>query len=302
MCLNSAVRRIWLAVLILCVCCAGMRAQTRANDEIGEVFASDAAVRGNMVLASGGGTRVLSGSQVTAGLTTARLQIARGGYARICPNTGLSISGWRNRELLLAMNSGAVELNYRNNQFVDALVTPDFRIQLSGPADVHLAVQVDAAGNTCIRSLAKNTVAPVIFESMGTGSFKLEAGQSVLFSHGHLTETSEPTAPCGCAEPEHPVQVAEETQPTAPPAEGTAPPMLAPQPTAAHVVMEAPFVYKGDAMDPELFQKAAKLSVREDDPFYHSMLPKVTPPPKTSSGGGGFFHRIGRVFKRIFAS
>jgi len=255
-----------------------------------------------MLLVSGGGTRVLSGSQVTAGLTTARLQLARGGYARICPNTGLTISGWRNRELLLAMNSGAVELHYHNDHFADALVTPDFRIQLSGPADFHLAVQVDQAGNTCIHSLPTNTATAVILESMGTGSFKLEAGQSVLFAHGRLAETSEPTGPCGCPEAQQPVQVAEAEAPAPRPAEGASAPVPAPQPLAAHVVMEAPFVYKGDAVDPELFQKAAKLSVREDDPFYRGMLPRVTPPQKTTSGGGGFFRRLGRAFKRIFAS
>lgn len=296
-CLNIAVKRCCLLPVILFACSAGLLAQTRSNDEIGEVFASDAAVRGSMIMASGG-TRVLSGSQITAGFTPARLQLARGGYVRICPNTWLSVSGWSKRELLLAINSGALELQYHIDNLTDALVTPDFRIQVAGPADVHLAVQVDAAGNTCVRSRPQNTATAVMMESMGTGSYPIAPGTSVLFHHGRLTEISEPTEACGCPAPENPTQLAEDTPTT--PAEGVAAPVPTPQPSAAHVVMESPFVYQGGAVDPELFQQAAKLSVRENDEFSRRLLPSVAPPPRAAHKG--FFRRIGSAFKRLFAS
>jgi len=297
MCLNNAVKRSFLLPIVLCTCSAGLLAQARSNDEIGEVFASDAAVRGNMILATGG-TRVLSGSQVTAGLTTARLQLTRGGYVRICPNTGLSVSGWSQRELLLAMNSGAVELHYRNNDLTDALVTPDFRIQFTGPADFHFAVKVDAAGNTCLRSLPQNTGSALVMESLGTGTYRIAPGAAVLFHRGRMSEISEPVESCGCGEPEHPVQVAEEHS-DAPqePADERNNPRVPPQ---AHVAMEAPFVYTGEAADPELFQEAAKLSLREDDMLSRSMLPAVKPPQHAAKTG--FFHRLGRAFKHLFTS
>src|SRR5687768_12873345 len=77
-------------------------------EAIGEVFASSASVHGRVVLA-GGGTRLLSGSTVTAANESAAVRLIRGGELRICPETSLGINAGASRDLLLSLSSGAIE-------------------------------------------------------------------------------------------------------------------------------------------------------------------------------------------------
>src|SRR5512138_3605053 len=100
-----------------------------AQQAIGDVYATDATVKGSVVLA-GGGTRLMSGSSVSAGDSTAVLKLARGGEVRVCRNTDVSLSASPDgRDLLLAMGTGAIETHYDRTSGADALLTPDFRIQ-----------------------------------------------------------------------------------------------------------------------------------------------------------------------------
>src|SRR5437870_3015599 len=121
-----------------------------AQAVIGDVVASDASVKGAVMLASTG-TRVLSGSSVGAGKGAATLRLARGGELRVCPNTELSVAAAANgRDLALGFSTGAIELDYELASSSDALQTPDFRLQLAGPGHFHLAIGGNAHGDACI--------------------------------------------------------------------------------------------------------------------------------------------------------
>ena len=116
---NARVSRAWLVLGVALAAAPAVHGQKA----IGEVFSSDASVRGSVSF-SGGGTRVLSGSQVMAGDVAALLKLERGGELRICPKTNLSVSADANgAALALGLNTGAMELDYELSGAVDALMT-----------------------------------------------------------------------------------------------------------------------------------------------------------------------------------
>ena len=104
-----------------------------AQNPVGQIYASDATVKGSVELASGG-TRVMSGSYVDAGDSTALLKLDRGGEVRVCPHTSLSVAtSPSGRDLMLGISTGAMETHYNVLASADSIVTPDFRILLAGP-------------------------------------------------------------------------------------------------------------------------------------------------------------------------
>src|SRR5512141_1689083 len=97
-----------LALFIVSLACA---AQQQPQLPIGEIFASDASVKGAVKLASSG-MQVMSGSSVEAGQATALLRLSRGGDVRVCPRTALSISSSHTgRDLMFGVSTGALEAN-----------------------------------------------------------------------------------------------------------------------------------------------------------------------------------------------
>lgn len=207
---------------------------------IGEVVATDASVKGSVVLAAGG-MRVLSGSTVTAGQGTAELRLARGGEVRVCPNTNLTAAAAANgRDLALGFGTGAVELHYQLASTSDSLQTPDFRLLLAGPGIFHLAIAADMRGNTCVRPLPGNTASVIVNELMGDGVYQVKPTEVVLFRSGKVGERArELVGECGCPAPPPPVQRAQAAAP--------APPAEAPTPAAAselHVEVDAPIVFR----------------------------------------------------------
>jgi len=115
---------------------------------IGELYATDASVKGSVILA-GSGTSVLSGSSIQAGAQAATLKLERGGSLLVCEGTKLSITASQSgRELLFSLNSGNVEMNYPLGAEADTLLTPDLRLLLPGPGTVHVAVRITPQGDT----------------------------------------------------------------------------------------------------------------------------------------------------------
>ncbi|MGH9580388.1 MAG: hypothetical protein ACRD2R_05290, partial [Terriglobales bacterium] len=191
-------RRLWLGVALL-LAWAGAAA---AQEGIGEVFAADATVRGSVMLV-GGGTRVLSGSSVTAGSAAAVLRLNRGGKVRVCPGTRVTITASNSgRELLWGVDTGAIELHYDLTARADTLMTPDFRVLLAGPGSFHLAIRSDARGNTCVRALKSNSAAVIVSELMGNGTYQVKADEEVVFHGGRVGSNSSLAPPdCGCPAP-----------------------------------------------------------------------------------------------------
>ena len=183
----------------------------RAQAVIGEMFASDASVRGSVLFASGG-TQIQSGSSVTAGDAAAVLKLRRGGEVRVCPRTDVSVASSPNgRDLLWSMNSGSIEAHFTLSASSDTVMTPDFRILLSGPGIFHFAISADARGNTCVRALPQNTASLIVSELNGDGTYQVKPNVQVVFQNGTVANASPLVPPdCGCPAPVAPVLKAEQ--------------------------------------------------------------------------------------------
>jgi len=280
-----------------------------AQQDVGELFASDASVKGSVVLASSG-TKVMSGSSIAAGEQTATLKLERGGSLLICPRTSMAVTTSQNgRQLMFSMNTGNVEMDYPIGAASDNLLTPDFRLLLPGPGRLHLALRVSANGDTCVQSLAANSSAVVVSEGMGEESYQVKPNEAVIFNAGHISGAMPTHESCGCPKPP-PTQVAEVKPPPTPPAET---PKTDPPEPQTHMVVDAPFIYR--ASDPvDLTENVAHLRL-ESKPmgFEPSVLPPATPakkekPSKYITAGTskpsqqkhGVFSKIGAFFASIF--
>ncbi len=247
-----------------------------AQKPIGELIAEGASVRG-MVSLEGGGTRVLGGSQITAGEAAARLHLVRGGDIRVCPKTSLSVNAdVEGKAMVFGLNGGALEVDYPLGGGSDSLLTPDFRVQLIGPGNFHFAISVSPAGDTCLRPLAGNDASLFLAEMMGSDSYQLTPGKSVLFKGGRISQATTAPAACGCPataappkpapEPVHPNTVLETNL------------VPASQPET-HLKADTTFTYYGKDESQDVTVTVARLSASRDDSHLTlAMLPRVIPP------------------------
>jgi hypothetical protein len=233
-----------------------------AQTLIGQLGAADASVQGGVVV-SAGATHIVSGSIVGAGKTTAWLHLARGGDVRICPHSSLTVTSSPNGQDLLLAIAGSMETHYRLGSSADAVLTPDFRIALTGPGDFHFAVASDAAGNTCVRTFPEDTATAIVNELMGNGVYPVHPGDQVLFHRGSTANPDLLAPPdCGCPR-EAPAPVAGLEPATGTPAAGANPGAGPGLPTAAtgkgkpippgaevQVSVDAPFVYSAAGIPP----------------------------------------------------
>src|SRR6516165_6831483 len=270
-----------------------------AQQNVGELFASDASVKGSVVLASSG-TKVMSGSSIAAGEQTATLKLERGGSLLICPRTSMAVTTSQNgRQLMFSMNTGNVEMDYPIGAASDNLLTPDFRLLLPGPGRLHLALRVSANGDTCVQSLAANSSAVVVSEGMGEESYQVKPNEAVIFNAGHISGAMPTHESCGCPKPP-PTQA--ETLKIDPPESQT------------HMVVDAPFIYR--ASDPvDLTENVAHLRLESKprdsslqccrqrrQPRRRSLAnilrrARANPPSKST----GSSRRLGRSSRRYFA-
>ncbi len=306
----SPFQRILMPVLLV----LGMRGAAAAQQTLGELFATDARVKGAIILA-GSGTSVLSGASIEAGAQAATLKLERGGTLLVCPGTKLSVTASQTgRELLFSMNAGNVEMNYPLGASADTLLTPDLRLLMPGPGTVHAAVQVTPQGDTCVQSLPSNASAIVVSESMGDATYQVKPDEAVLFKSGHLSEAVPSRQNCGCPV-SPPIMVAKAVPPPAvesKPAQPNAQPAhpLPPPSPDEHVTVEAPFVFRAADPVPDLTATVATLKLENNKVV--QLDPVVLPPPgkngpqsKTAQAANkqqkhGFFNSIGSFFAGLF--
>ncbi len=306
----SPLQRILLPVLFV----LGMEGAIAAQETLGELFATDARVKGSVILA-GSGTSVLSGASIQAGAQAATLKLERGGSLLVCPGTKLSVTASQSgRELMFSMNAGNVEMNYPLGASADTLLTPDLRLLMPGPGTVHVAVHVTAQGDTCVQSLPWNASAIVVSETLGDATYQVKPDEAVLFKNGHLNDAVRSKQNCGC--PVAPPTLVAKAPP--PPPVESKPPQPAPQAANAlpapspqeHITMEAPFVFRAADPVPELTATVATLKL--DNNQVVQLDPVVLPPPGKNSSRSksaetarkqqkhGFFSGIGSFFAGLF--
>jgi hypothetical protein len=152
------------------------------------------------------GSRVSSGSSITAKEDTALLRLSRGGEVRVCPGTTVSVATSANgQDLMLGMGTGSIETHYHLEESSDSVLTPDFRIVLPGPGEFNLAIKADSRGDTCVSSQPGSTSSVVVAELLGNGTYEVKPLQGVVFRGGRMQSVEAPLATCGCAPPPVPV-------------------------------------------------------------------------------------------------
>jgi len=277
-----------------------------AQNTIGEVFASDASVRGSVVL-SGNGMGVLSGSQVSAGDAAAILKLARGGEVRICPKTNVSLSADANgKALVLGINQGALEVDYPLQGATDSLLTPYFRLQLISPGTFHFAISVASSGDTCLRTLPGNDAAVFVAEMMGTESYQLTPGKSVLFKAGKISGAMEAPKTCGC--PEIKVEQPKAALEVPAPMETAKETPVARETGEEHMQVDTSFVYRGTQTVQDFSMAVSRLSRSSDNSSLAvALMPTVHGPvaaqPTTPQGKKpGVIRRFAGFVARLFSN
>jgi hypothetical protein len=288
-----------------------MQGVTAAQQTLGELYATDASVKGSVILA-GSGTSVLSGSSIQAGAQAATLKLERGGSLLVCSGTKLSITASQSgRELMFSLNSGSLEMNYPLGASADTLLTPDLRLLMPGPGTVHVAVHITPQGDTCVQSLPWNAAAVVVSETMGDATYQVKPDEAVLFKAGHLGEAVRSKQNCGCPV-SPPIHVAKAAPPPAEakPAQPS-PPAAQPLPTPSpeeHIAVEAPFVYRATDPEPDLTVTVATLKLERNQVI--QLDPVALPPQKSAQAKPaetagkqqkhGFLTRVGAFLATIF--
>lgn len=208
----------WIRLVALGVVLMGALAVPAvAQTAVGTMPVADAKVTG-AVSVSDGQVAMSSGASVMASERGARISLVRGGEVSVCANSAVHLaSGSHAGEVMVSLDRGAVELRGALGQFSDVVLTPDLRILVSGPAAEDVRVRTNQQGDTCVDNRAPAASASggaasdggaaigpdapyvTVTEQLGTGVYRVQAGQRVMFEHGSVAAVVDhEKEPCGC--------------------------------------------------------------------------------------------------------
>jgi hypothetical protein len=301
--------------LLLAPCLVAAQIQPQSQAVIGEVQSRDATVRGAVVLGKTGAA-IMSGSQVTAGESTAQIALKRGGSMNLCRASSATVTSASNgREMLIALNSGALEVHYFIPSTSDTIVTPDFRLLLTGPGAFDFAIGTSANGGVCVRSLPGNASSLIVNEQFGDGAHQVKPGEQATFRNGKVDDLTPVATDCGCPQPaaeaaegnKTGLNFPEQQSRTAeaavaaglpvPPAPGfVVPPQAEPKPGEIHTQVDAPVVFRADEI-PRPAPSVARATLPRAP---SGLLPTAEPPrpPQKHS----WYQRFGKALASIFSS
>ena len=262
-------------------------------------------VTGALEVTAGKAVIAASGS-VTSGSRTTDVVLPHRGTLRVCAATTVKLAADTGAPagttpgLLMAIDHGAVEMSFASTPAqasnADILLTPDFRILISGPGASEVKVRLGQQGDTCVDNSGANAPYVVVTSVFDSGLYRVQPGQRVMFQHGSLNEVvDQEKEPCGC--PAQPAHAAANEFPLAQ-SEGLAPsPAPAPAPPqATHGEPQSALVYSAKehaptAAIPAPAPQAAPAPVH---------TPAPAPPPAPVKKKHRFLAGIGHFFRRFF--
>jgi hypothetical protein len=257
---------------------------------------------------------------VTAGKRTAIVTLPHRGQLLLCATSKVNLTADSSVQatntpgdvpgdapgLLIAIDRGALEAKFATGKNSDVVLTPDFRILISGPGVADVQVRLAAKGDTCVDNSGPDAPYVAVSSVFDGGVYRVQAGQRVMFQHGSLTEVVDnERESCGCPpEPptlptgnEFPVAQSAGLAPILPtvatqPGEGTGGTSPQIQATLTHNAGEAK---PSSETTPETGKPAAKpdAAVLADAAADAS---KSAPAPQKK----GALRKIGRFFKKLF--
>lgn len=243
---------------------------------------------------------IAASGAVTAGDATTNVTLPRRGVLSVCASTTVklaadtSVPKDETPGLLMAFDHGAIETNFATGRNSDMVLTPDFRILISGPGTAELKVRLGRQGDTCVDNAGTSAPYVLVTSLFGGGMYRVEPGQRVMFEHGSLREVVDnEKEPCGCPPPvkpggnEFPLAQSEGLAPIATPAPAPPPAVETHLPLVYNSGAHAPNTAPPAALEPQAAATSQPLAV----------APAVRPKPRR-----GFFRSIGRFFRRVFGA
>ena len=245
---------------------------------------------------TGGRTMIVASGSVKAGTKTAHVLLPHRGELRVCASTTVKLAADASVPtggapgLLLAMDHGALEMSLANSEAAgrdsDVLLTPDFRILVSGPGAAEVKVRLGDKGDTCIDNAGAHAPYVLVSSVFEGGAYRVQAGQRVMFQHGSLHEVvvTEKES-CGCPPEarkgnEFPLAQSEGLEPLPKPAE-----------SRGDAIAAEPLVHQGEE------HAATKLPASPETAAVPTGA-AASPAAKKS----GFFARVGQFFRKIFGA
>jgi hypothetical protein len=270
-------RRLLISVLVLAFCTANGTAQK----PIGHMKSGDAMVRGSVVL-NGNSAALMSGAFIESAQTAAVVTLERGGELTVCPNSAVTITASASgRDQLVGVSSGTIETHYTLAANSDTIMTPDFRLLLTGPGDFHFGISLGTTGDVCVQGFPDSTASLVVNELLGDGSYQVKPGERIRFRNGSVANAApnpnpnpnpnnDQQGPCGCpvaparnaAVPKPATELGFPEQQSQQAAVAIASGKPAPEPPAVagipapaktgeiQLQIDAPMVFRGDAAPP----------------------------------------------------
>jgi hypothetical protein len=193
--------RAGLGIVVGCVVVVGgaqMRAQEHGAAVMGTVATKDALVTGGLEV-KGDRARLMSNTSVTAYDHTAQVKLERGGEVLVCATSQFHLlHAGTGKSLLFGLDRGAVEL-HTPTEGQDVILTPDIRFSVESKGSYDLGLRVTRDGDTCVENAGKKAPVLMLNDAFSRASYRLMAGQHVLFERGNLREVVDnEQSPCGC--------------------------------------------------------------------------------------------------------
>lgn len=157
------------------------------------------------LLVHNGRAFIASSAVITSGDRTTHVTLPYRGTLSVCASTTVklaadsSVTAGDAPGLLMALDHGAVEASFVTGLTSDALLTPDFRILIGGPGPAEVKVRLGPNGDTCVDNAGANTSPVSVSSVFDDGTYRVMAGQRVMFQHGSVHEVvDQEKEPCGC--------------------------------------------------------------------------------------------------------